>query len=516
MTSNTGTGVQRWGWPALAFLTGTAVMVFEFAAPNLFRAYFGQTIYVWANVIGVILAALAAGYALGGRWADATDSVVPLVVVIGFAGVYGMLVAWLGPALCAWLAGPEEYTPDGALRAFFAQSLAASVVLFGPPLVALGMATPLMVKRASKHWPVGRASGLIFSVGTVGSLCGIYLTTFVLVELLGVRATIRVGSGALVVLAAALLFARTRARNSRAAAGALAISALLPAGFAAPWDALPPEGSKLVLAFESPYQLIRVVDRPPSEEHGQERWLAFDEGMGTYHSMQVTGESPWTGAYYDAFAYLPAWVGAIEKARFCIVGNAAGTMVDQLLHHNPTTAIEIDTIEIDPMVTEAARRTMGLRDKPGVRVFHEDGRTFLIRAKPNSYDAILMDAYARQVSIPAALATKEFFALAKSRLKKNGILFVNLGTLRPGGELVQTICDTLHAGFGGPVYRAPLERTQNVLLVAARSGPAPAPPAQTRLGVVWSFGRHVPGKRILTDDFCPVESITARDLLLER
>ncbi|MHC4940464.1 MAG: fused MFS/spermidine synthase [Planctomycetota bacterium] len=503
----------RWGYPALAFLTGCAVMVFEFAAPNLFRAYFGQTIHVWANVIGVILAALAIGYGLGGRWADATTTTRPLVTVIGFAGVYGFLVAWLGPAFCAWLAGPEEYTQDGALRAFFSQSLAASLVLFGPPLIALGMATPLMVQRSSRHWPVGRAAGLIFSIGTVGSLAGIYLTTFLLVEWLGVRATIRVASGALLVLAAAVQWLTAPGRKS---AALLALAALIPAGWSAPWALLPPENSQLVLAYESPYQLIRVVDRPPDKEGKVERWLAFDEGMGTYHSMAVGKDKPWTGAYYDAFARIPEWVGSTQECRLCIVGNAAGTMVDLLKLHNPLVKFEIDAIEIDPLVTRAARETMGLKDQPGVRIFHEDGRTFLRRAKAGQYDAILMDAYARQVSIPASLATREFFELASSRLRKGGICFVNLGALRAGGELVQTLADTMQTGFGGPVFRAPLLGTANVLLVAAHGTRAPPPPPESRLAVVWSFGLHVAGDRVLTDDYCPVESITARDLRLDR
>ncbi|MHC4448671.1 MAG: fused MFS/spermidine synthase [Planctomycetota bacterium] len=499
----------RWGYPALAFLTGAAVMVFEFAAPNLFRAYFGQTIHVWANVIGVILAALATGYGLGGRWADATSSARPLVTVIGFAGLYGILVAWWGPWFCGWLAGPEEYTQDGALRAFFSQSLAASLVLFGPPMIALGMATPLMVQRSSKHWPVGRAAGLIFSIGTIGSLAGIYLTTFVLVEHLGVRATIRVASGALLVLAAAVQWLTSPGRKI---VGAALLAALVPVGWSAPWDLLPPRGSDLIVAFESPYQLIRVVDRPKDEKGNRQRWLAFDEGMDSYHSLAVDENSPWTGAYYDAFARVPEWVGATGTCRICIAGNAAGTMVDLLGLHNPQVKLEIDAIEIDPLVTRAARETMGLQDRPGVRIVHEDARTFLRRAKPESYDAILMDAYARQVSIPASLATREFFALARSRLRPGGICFVNLGALRAGGELVQTVADTMRAGFDGPVYRAPLGGTANVLLVAANGTEVPAPPAGTRMSVIWSFGRHRPSDRVLTDDYCPVESITARDL----
>lgn len=500
--------MSRFGYPVLAFLTGTAVTVFEFAAPNLFRAYFGQTIFVWANVIGVILAVLALGYAVGGRWADRTKTALPLFVILAAAGAYGVLIGIFGPSVSAWLAGPEEYTQDAAIPAFLVESLAASLILFGPPLFFLAMATPMMVQRASAHWPVGRAAGLLFGVSTIGSVLGIYLTTYVLLDSFGVRATIS-GAGAALLLLAAFGLRRVRPASAACLLGALA----LPLGVRPPWDSLPPPGSRTRLAIESPYQLIRVVDRPAAE--GGRRWLSFDEGMGTYHSMSIPEGERWTGAYYDAFATLPEWVGGRKPLRICILGNAAGTMSRLLhLHHDPAD-FRIDGVEIDPRVTEAARREMGLRDAdhPSLRLVHGDGRTFLSTRAEGTYDAIVLDAYARQVSIPPALATREFFALTRSRLREGGVLFVNLGALRPGGRLVRALADTLVAGFGSPVFRAPLAGQQNVLLVAARGGPPPPPPESTPLGVPESFGLHVPGSDVLTDDHCPVERLTARDLL---
>ncbi len=504
----------RWRYPALAFCTGAAVTVYEFAAPSLLRGWFGQTIYVWANVIGVILGALALGYALGGRYADRTTGERPLAWVIAFAGGYGLLVAWLGPWFSSWLAGPEEYTQDTALHAFISQSLAASLVLFGPPLTALGMATPLLVKRAAAQRDVGNAAGTIFAVGTLGSLVGIYATTFLFIDWWGVRLTIALAGGFLAVLAAGLFWRQGR---RPAALGSIAVLSLLPLGTNAPWDTLPPADSHLELAIESPYQLIRVVRRESGEV-----WLAFDEGMSSYHSIRVDGKDKWTGAYYDAFAHLPEWVGQPKRdntngerpLRICVVGNAAGTMCDLLFLHNDDVAMKIDAIEIDPRVTEAARRAMGLKDRPGVRILHADGRTFLRGQPRGTYDAVILDAYARQVSIPPALATEEFFSMCRARLRPGGLLFVNLGALRPGGRLVRVLADTIGAGFDTPVFRAALGQTANVLLVCARDGTAPPPPSGSQLDIEHSFGRHVQGSGglVLTDDFCPVESLTARDL----
>jgi len=501
--------VGRWRYPALAFFTGSAVTIFEFSAPNLLRANYGQTIYVWANVIGVILGALAVGYTLGGRWADRTESAKPLFWVLAFAGLYGLFVGVAGPGIARWIAGPDEYEQDAALGAFIVQSLAASLMLFGPPLIALGMATPLMVTRAAKHWPVGRASGLIFGVGTMGSLAGIYLTTFVLLDRFGTRATILFAAGALLAVAAVGLW-RVGAR--RAAMIMMPALLVIPFSTGATWDKLP--GGTLVYFAESPYQLVRVIDRP--DGYGNtERWLAFDEGMGTYHSMQLRGDAHWTGAYYDAFATIPEWVGR-EKMKICIVGNAAGTMSELLQIHHSADDLEIDGVEIDPAVTRAAQVAMGLdlKAQTALRVYHDDGRRFLTRQPKGKYDAIVLDAYNRQISIPASLVTREFFEIAKTRLAPGGMLFVNLGTARPGSRLVRVVANTIAAGFQSEVYRCPLWAQQNVLLIASRDGPVRPPPEDTLHEVPRSFAPHTPGPEIFTDDRCPVERVTTQDLLL--
>ncbi|MFB3065744.1 MAG: fused MFS/spermidine synthase [Planctomycetota bacterium] len=505
--------MKRWGYPALAFVTGAAVTVFEFAAPQMFRAFYGQTIYVWANVIGVILAALALGYLLGGRWADRSDSPLPLFGIIGAAGAYAIVVGWVGPSFALWLAGPEEYPMDASIQHFFVESLAASLVLFGPPLVALGAVSPFLVKQASRRLGVGLSAGSVFGVGTIGSLVGIYLTTFLLVDLLGVRATVSCAGALLVVVSAAGLCVT---RSKRSAAAALVALAVVPFGLEPTHHELP--GGTLVEAVESPYQLIRVIDKT-LRDGTRQRWLAFDEGMDSFHSIDRPGEeSFWTGAYYDAFARTPEWVGR-KSVRICVLGNAAGTM-SRLLHDHklPDAELRIDGVELDPQVTAIARRHMGLTQEkhPHLTIFHADGRAFLRGMPKRTYDLILLDAYTRQVSIPPGLASVEFFELARSRLNEGGMLFVNLGAVRRGGNLVRALSDTMAAAFDTPVYRCPLQNQANVLLIAARGRTPPPPPPGLPFAIADRFARHVPGDLVLTDDRCPVERITAQDLIYQR
>lgn len=55
----------------IAFVAGFCVMVFELVAARVMSPVVGASTYVWASIIGVIIAAMSLGYWLGGVLADA-------------------------------------------------------------------------------------------------------------------------------------------------------------------------------------------------------------------------------------------------------------------------------------------------------------------------------------------------------------------------------------------------------------------------------------------------------------
>ena len=73
-----------------AFTTGAIVMSFEMLGSRYLNPYFGSGIYTWAALISTVLAALTAGYFLGGFIGDRTVSPLVLGAIIALA------------SLCCW------------------------------------------------------------------------------------------------------------------------------------------------------------------------------------------------------------------------------------------------------------------------------------------------------------------------------------------------------------------------------------------------------------------------------
>ena len=128
-------------------------------------------------------------------------------------------------------------------------------------------------------------------------------------------------------------------------------------------------------------------------------------------------------------------------------------------------------MEIDARVTEAGRRLFAM-DNPRLRTFDQDARPFL-RRSAGGYDLIGIDAY-RQPYIPFYLATREFFALVRSRLAPGGAVMVNVG--HPPGQdgLERVLAATIGAEFAN-VARYPIEAGEHASdRVQLRPEPRPA------------------------------------------
>jgi spermidine synthase len=454
---------------AAAGLAGSGVMTVELAAVRLLAPHFGSSTSVWTNVIGVVLLALALGYALGARWSALADAAQRLWVVLVSAAAWIALLPFATPAL-AELFLPERLELHDALELVQWGSLATAMIAFAPPIAVLGAAGPLVVELVQRGGVAraGAAGGQVLGASTLGSLVGTFATTHGLVPGLGLRMTFFVA--AVLLVAAALLVRRSVLRNVLVVAGLVAL-AWLPArepGVGA--------GRELVDWLESPYQQVRVSR---STGDGEQLWyLEVGEASDSFQSVRQVqpGLLP-EGFYYNDFV-LPLWWDAAlagREVRVLVVGLGGGTAFEVLRGAAPVgTRIRAVGVEIDPGVVALARKHLGLEHADLEVVAGADARVAL-RHVEGQFDLVVVDAYANQFQIPEHLATREFFTDLARHVAPGGWIASNVSGFGHDDPVVEAVGGTLAAALGAPVLALRVPAARNTTLFARVGAPLVLP-----------------------------------------
>lgn len=178
----------------LVLICGAALMSIEIVGSRIISPFFGNSIYSWGSIISVFMGALSLGYYLGGKLADRHPSVRLLGLIVAVSGVLLIAMRFISTAVCEamWSAGAG--TRLGALL--------ASAVLFLPAGVLMGMVSPFSVRLAARAVRnVGSTAGVFYALASLGSIVGTLITSFVLIDLLGVT-TIVMTNGVILIVAA--------------------------------------------------------------------------------------------------------------------------------------------------------------------------------------------------------------------------------------------------------------------------------------------------------------------------
>jgi spermidine synthase len=479
-------------WLTTAFIAGAVVMTLEMVAFRLYAPYFGYSIYVWGTMISFVMLAMAAGYALGGRLADRRETDGSLYGLVLFAGVYQLVLLFAAYPLLGALSGLGD----------FAGPALATVVIFGPSVIALSAVGPYLIRLLARAGHVGMTAGRVYALSTVGSVGGILLASFVAVPRLGSLATLQIACGATVVLSVVGLV-----RHRRASAMALLLLAGVALAPAPPWS----EGA--LWAKESPYNLVRVF-----RKHGA-LLLTLNEEHGL-QSMALPVGDGWTNWYWDDLALGPLLVPA---DRALVLGMGGGSSIKALRQADPNLAI--DAVEIDPEVIHAAVTFFALDPDPErLRIHLADARSWLMETDTDTrYDVVQFDLYQGGAYIPFYLMTVEFFRLLRSRMSDRAVLIMNLFDPGSDRELLSATAATLGEVFPslavysrGNVNHTILATTESLSLddIRQRLRAPNAPRATARLAqrVANGLRRLTPARDapVFTDDLAPIEPITRK------
>jgi hypothetical protein len=134
----------------------------------------------------------------------------------------------------------------------------------------------------------------------------------------------------------------------------------------------------------------------------------------------------------------------------------------------------VDSVEIDPVVVDVARRYFGLPDDPRLGVFTADARRY-VQTTDKKYDVVIVDAYYAE-SLPFHLTTTEFLQEVKSRMAPDGVLAYNVisPVSGPTSKLFRTTYRTA-GGVWDHLWAFPIglskdgdaEKRRNVIVLAS-------------------------------------------------
>jgi spermidine synthase len=495
-------------------VAGALSMLYELAWVRILVLSIGGTVHSFSTMLIGFIAGIAGGAALAGWLLRRGRNALALfgLCELGIAGAVLLPLSRYEALPYAFyrLSSAVARTPDTyPLHLLLAVAWAGIVMLV--PTTLMGAALPLASRVCIDQFrTLGRKVGSVFSANTLGNVAGAAVTGFVLLPRLGLERTLIGGSLLSGLLAVIILWAwRPRGRGS---AWRALVDAVRP-GSAAEGPSLWPfvlAGMILVGAFRLwsypswDARLMQFGLYRWERKYDFASWGAFAASRagarvlyardGAHASVMVESVTVPTGppdlvlrinGKPDATSVtdLPSQllVGHIgmflhpHPQRVMVVGLGSGATVGAVLRH---PGVSVDVAEISPEVVEAAAWFEGINDgalrNPRFRLFPLDAREFLL-LRPNRYDVIVSEPTNVWIPGVAALFTKDFYTVVRSRLEPGGLFAQWLQLYSSDPRIVASVVRSLAEVF--PFVSAWIVSDADLILLAGRERPTFEPRA---------------------------------------
>jgi len=223
-------------------------------------------------------------------------------------------------------------------------------------------------------------------------------------------------------------------------------------------------GQKLLDVLQTPYGLIEVTDR-------QGQISVYENGL-----LLTVSDDP-AGAEERADLSLAQH---LNPQRILWIGGALGAALGEALRQ--PSIRRLDLIELnqalfnlagwfDPVTVGARSASPLLLNDPRVRTHLDDGRRFLAKTEPQTYDLICLNLPGPRSARLAKFYTIEGFDLAKRALKSGGVLIFSIESSEDyiGPDLAMLL-KTVHATLKAVFPQVEVLPGANAIFMAADSG----------------------------------------------
>jgi spermidine synthase len=438
----------------LVFVAGTASMSLEFAASRILIPVFGSSIYTWGSLIGVILTGLSLGYHIGGKLADKNPNFLKLCLVVFSAGLYIIFIPFIAPTITSSFI---QFVSDSQYASFF-----AVFTLLIVPTFLLGIVSPYAIKLATRRLTeLGNVSGNLYSLSTIGSIVGTFLTVFILIPTFEINYII-FGLG-MTLMFFSSLFGPARFPKILAVFVFVLLLFFPSINLSSAGTVMVHPTGTLVYEKETLYSHLDVIDR------GNIRTLYLD---GNIHSQMYKDKPEELVNAYTKYFHLGFLFNPDAKDVLFVGGGGFSGPKNFLSTYSD---VRIDVVEIDPDVISAARDYFNLpvdNDRSRLMIYNDDARNFLSKTE-KEYDLIILDAFSKNY-VPFHLLTLEYFQLLNKKLTSDGIIISNnIGSMTGDrSDIVRAVHKTISQVFPS-VYVFTTENNsgnlQNIMLAAIRT-----------------------------------------------
>ena len=405
--------MKKYKMKITVFLCGALGMILELVAARILSPYVGSSNLIWTTIIGIMLTSMSIGYWLGGKIADKRPDINLLSLFILVGAFFTSLI----PLWETVLVKPfSEISNQLVLVAII-----CSALVFGIPSFILAMVSPFAVKLEDKtHEDIGKTSGKISSLSTIGSIVGTFVAGFLLIPNLGVRMLILILTIVLFILSF-MMFDRKNIKYS--VCMMVCLITLLGLNYYGK-VIFEKNNTDIIMDVDSEYSRIWIKNLSVGDTNY--KTMQVDTGLESYINQETNEMGAAYLYYYDLFDYYNK-----DAKSTLMIGGAAYTYPTYYL--NKYEDKTIDVVEIDDKMTELAQGQFGLDiENPRLKIYTQDGRSFLNRTE-NKYDTILIDAF-KGLNAPFELTTYEALQKAKNALNDNGMVITNIISTLEGEE----------------------------------------------------------------------------------
>jgi spermidine synthase len=448
----------RWAG-AIVALTGAISMSLEVLASRSLVLVYGSSLQSFA----VVLIAFILGIGLGSAWIASPKRTLPsnektIVVLLSVAGSW--IALWMfnfeGAIDLYRLARIGLSQTNIGYDYYQVLTTVLAVGLLGVPAACTGAILPLIIRAVStEDTALGRQIGTLLTWNTLGAVLGTLFTGFALMPLLGLRNAL---AAVALVCALLALVAAWRVQWKPGAGGAAMVAGLAGCLFffgGENWrsvmSAAPFRLRETQLAadeFSHRRQTVKIL----SYEDAADATVSVESDEDGLITLRVNGKPDASvaggGDLTTQFllAHLPMLVKPDAKDVFVLgfgSGVTAGALISYPVNRIVVAENCVPVIRAAKFFEQWNRRVL---HDPRTRLWQEDARTVL-KLSPQHYDVIITEPSNPWTVGVGSVFSREYYALAASRLKPGGIIAQWFHTYEMSAPILGLVLRTFSSVF---------------------------------------------------------------------